>query len=279
MEQFQEIIMSNITIVTAFFDIGRGEWTPDKGYPHYLHRTNETYIERFSYMAKLENPMVIFTTPDMIAKLKPLREDRPTQFVEFNLGSYSEIREKIVKVQRDEKYQAMIHPSQRMNPEYWNPDYVLVNFLKSTFVTTAIQSNMVLTDLVAWLDFGYCRTADKIPPSKKWSYNFDTTKIHLFNYKEFQPGDTINRIIATNDVYILGAKIVGGKEAWTDFGFLINSAFNVLYDNGLMDDDQTLLLLATLFSPNLFELHRIPDHQLGLDPFIILKDYNNEYDI
>ena len=39
--------MNDITIVTAFFDIGRGEWTPDKGLPHYLHRTNQTYLQRF----------------------------------------------------------------------------------------------------------------------------------------------------------------------------------------------------------------------------------------
>jgi hypothetical protein len=31
--------MNEITIVTAFFDIGRGNWTPDKGLPHYLQRT------------------------------------------------------------------------------------------------------------------------------------------------------------------------------------------------------------------------------------------------
>ena len=119
--------------------------------------------------------------------------------------------------------------------------------MKSTFVRRAIQMNLIETDLVAWLDFGYCRTADKVPPSKKWSYNFDPKKMHLFNYKEFQPGDNFNRIIATNDVYILGAKIVGGKEAWSEFGFLMVSAFNKLYENGLMDDDQTLLLLFFQF--------------------------------
>jgi len=26
--------MNEISIVTAFFDIGRGDWTPDKGLPH-----------------------------------------------------------------------------------------------------------------------------------------------------------------------------------------------------------------------------------------------------
>ena len=51
--------MGNITIVTAFFDIGRGSWTPDKGLPHYLQRSNETYLERFGHMATLDNEMEI----------------------------------------------------------------------------------------------------------------------------------------------------------------------------------------------------------------------------
>jgi protein YibB len=215
----------------------------------------------------------------MVDKLKPLRGNRQTEFININLDDFSDLRQMITAVQGDSKYQTMIHPSQRMNPEYWNADYVLVNFLKTTFVNLAIGMNKVNTELVAWLDFGYCRTEDKVPPSKKWSYDFDPTKMHLFNYKDFQVGDSFNRIIATNDVYILGAKIVGGKSAWKEFGALMRSAFNTLYSNGLMDDDQTLMLLTTLFAPNLFDLHRIPDHQLGLDPFVILKDYNNEYDI
>ena len=37
--------MKPISIVTAFFDIGRGEI--GEGYPDYLRRTNDTYFEHF----------------------------------------------------------------------------------------------------------------------------------------------------------------------------------------------------------------------------------------
>ena len=46
--------MNNISIVTAFFDIGRGNWTPEKGLPDYLYRTTDTYFERFGYLAQLD---------------------------------------------------------------------------------------------------------------------------------------------------------------------------------------------------------------------------------
>jgi hypothetical protein len=73
--------MNDITIVTAFFDIGRGDWTPDKGLPHYLHRTNKTYFDRFSHMAKLDNPMVVYTSKEFINDIKFIRQDRPTEIL------------------------------------------------------------------------------------------------------------------------------------------------------------------------------------------------------
>ena len=37
--------------------------------PLSVSRTTDTYIERFSHMAQLENELVVFSTPDMIEKL------------------------------------------------------------------------------------------------------------------------------------------------------------------------------------------------------------------
>ena len=71
-----------ITIVTAFFDIGRGDWTPDKGLPHYLERKTETYFERFSNLATLENPMVIYTSPDLVPKVQQIRGNKPTKIID-----------------------------------------------------------------------------------------------------------------------------------------------------------------------------------------------------
>ena len=68
--------MNEITIVTAFFDIGRSDWTPDRGLPHYLHRTTDTYFERFEYLAQLENPMVIFTSAEFVNTIKGIQIGR-----------------------------------------------------------------------------------------------------------------------------------------------------------------------------------------------------------
>ena len=94
--------MNDITIVTAFFDIGRGDWTPDKGLPHYLQRTTKTYLERFGHLAKLENPMVVYTSKDMVKEIEYLRQDRPTQILTLDFqNNFKKLREEITNVQKN----------------------------------------------------------------------------------------------------------------------------------------------------------------------------------
>ena len=73
--------MNEISIVTAFFDIGRGDWTPEKGLPHYLQRTNDTYFERFANMASLDNTIVVYTSEDLAEKVWEIRKDRTDKTV------------------------------------------------------------------------------------------------------------------------------------------------------------------------------------------------------
>lgn len=268
--------MNDITIVTAFFDIGRGEWTPDKGLPHYLQRTTETYFERFSHMAKLDNEMVVYTSIEYEDKVKELRAGKKTEVVvvDFKYG-FDFLKKQIAQVQQSQEYQNAIHPDQRANPEYWNPDYVLVNALKSTFVMQAIHNGFTSNDLVAWLDFGYCRTADALNGKNKWQYSFDKDKIHLFNIRE--PNDitiSLEDIIATNRVYMTGPCIVAGKYAWDDLYYLTNHSMNHLLKNNWIDDDQTLLYMAYNSAPDKFELHPVSEN----DWFVAFKDYNESTD-
>lgn len=267
--------MSNITIVTAFFDIGRGDWTPDKGLPHYLQRSTETYIERFSYLTKLNNEIIVVTTPDIGKKLKLINDK--VKIIEYNpFDEFSEHLSKIKQIHENINFKEMIHPSQVKNPEYWSEKYVLINLLKSFFVNMAIEAGLVSNNLVAWLDFGYCRSADTLPKNLNWSFDFDPTKIHLFAYKNLDKRKSLRSIIATNDVHILGAKIVAHKDLWPVMKNKMFVAFDLLYTNNLMDDDQTLMLICATKNPELFEQHKIPDHQLGLDPFVIFKNFNME---
>lgn len=263
--------MNDITIVTAFFDIGRGEWSPDKGLPHYLQRTNETYLERFGHLAKLENDMVIYTSKEFVEDIKSLRQNRPTQIFTLDFdNSFVKLREAVSKIQTNPEYQAKINPLQVKNPEYWNANYVVVNALKSSFVKKAIESNIIETDLIAWLDFGYCRDEHTLNGVSFWQYPFNKEKIHFFNLKEWKEGTYIENVIANNDVHITGPCIVADKKLWPTLEKLIHHSIEELFKNGLIDDDQTLLLMSYLQKPELFELHPVSNQ----DWFVAFRDYN-----
>lgn len=259
---------TDITIVTAFFDIGRGDWTSDKGFPNYLHRSTDTYFERFSHLAKLDNEMFIFTSKDLIDRVADIRGDKPTVIFEFDLASEAvDLREQIELVYSIPDYQRMINPRERVNPEYWNADYVIINLFKSTFACMA--SIQAKNDMIAWLDFGYCRTKNTLYGVKNWQYPFNKDKIHLFDLKDYT-GTSIHSLISNNDVHITGPCIVASKENWRKLEFCVLEGAKELLQNNLIDDDQLLLLLGYLSDPELFELHRVtPD-----DWFTVFRDFN-----
>jgi len=271
--------MSDITIVTSFFDIGRGNLPKEKHgrvLPHYQHRSLDTYFDYFNYLAKLKNDMVVYTTPDLAERVHDIRkqnglEDR-TQVVV--MGSYlpkgfGEVKEKIEEIMNSPDYYEKVVNPQLI--EYWHSDYVLVNIFKSLYVSHAIESGLVKTDLTAWIDFGYARTIDTLPKSLEWKYPFDSDKIHFFNMRDIEPERPIDSIIYTGDVYIQGCHIVAGTKMWDTLKDLVMKNLNCLINYKLIDDDQTLLLMSYLTDPEKFELRYNSPH----DWFRIFKDYNN----
>ena len=215
----------NITIVTAFFDIGRGNLPAmirGRILPPHQHRSTETYFEFFKNLAKIKNDMVIYTTKEHAERIRNIRimeglGDRTNVMI---LPSYlpldmTETRDNIQKVMEDETFWKSVD-----NPhliEYWNSDYVLINILKSLYVTHAINSEVIKTDLTAWIDFGYVRTIETLPKSLEWKYPFDKDKMHMFNMREIEPERPISDIIKTGDVYTQGCHIVGGVSVWPTF--------------------------------------------------------------
>lgn len=270
--------MSKISIVTAFFDIGRGDWNTNVNknggpLPHYLQRSVDTYIQNFSHLAKLDNEIIVFTSTDLVSKIQKVSEK--IKVLPYDVFSHNKDKmEKIETIQKNELFLKNVNPSQVKNPEYWSPHYVLVTNLKAFFVNKAIEDNLINNEMVAWIDFGYCRDANKIPKNGKWNYDFDEEKIHLFNYKSCEDA-SITGAIYNNDVYILGAKIIAHKKNWPKMDKLMEESFYDLYEMNLIDDDQGLLLYSYLKDSSSFELHKIPDHQLGYDPFVLFQKFNS----
>lgn len=270
--------VSDITIVTAFFDVGRGRIPArvnGRPVPAYQRRSNETYFEYFNMLAAMKNDMVVFTQPEFLDAVLEIREKHGLAdktevvvYADFDFEEYYGMLERMNAVMQSEEYISKIDNPELI--EYWNAPYNLINYMKSHFCTHAIELGLVNTEKVAWIDFGYCRSMQTLSSNCEWDYDFDKDKIHLFNLKDINPDRPVENIIKTGDVYIMGCHIVAGTHMWPKLKELVFGNANKLLDQNLVDDDQTIMLLSYLEKPELFELHPV-------DPsnwFIIFNKFN-----
>lgn len=271
--------MSDITVVTAFFDIGRGNLPltyRGRALPPHQFRSVDTYFEYFEYLAKLKNNMVIYTTSNFAQRVHEIRQknglqDKTKVVICDNYlpENFVPLKEKIEEVMNDPKYYEKVTNPQLI--EYWHSDYVLVNILKSFYVDHAIQKGLIDTDLVAWIDFGYCRNEKTLTEPYEWNYDFDAEKIHLFNMRPIEKERPIDEIIYTGDVYIQGCHIVAGIKMWDKLRGTVSQSLNILLNHNLIDDDQTLLLMSYMMDTENYELHFVDPS----DWFVAFRKFNN----
>ena len=258
---------SNISIVTAFFDIGRGKWDG------YYNRTNHQYFAYFSYLAQMNVEMVIYTQTEFAEKIREIRNSfgfsNKTTVVEYDHFFDDSRLDSIQQVMDDPYYQSL--PTEPGCPEYWNPKYVYLNTCKSYFVYNAVDCGYVTNDQVAWIDFGYCRDIDRLPKSKIWNYDFGEN-MNLFQIREFDNRSVVD-IMRTNTVYIQGCHIVGPKSKWTDMDGYVWGSFDSMMECGIIDDDQTMLLMAYRKYSDFFKINYIDTNEDGW--FVIFKKFNN----
>lgn len=273
--------MSKISIVTAFYDIGRGDWTTsvEKNggpLPHYLERSVDKYIDHFSRMCELENEIIVYTSPDLAPRLQAVSPKvKVVAYDYFNI--HQELRDKIEAIQTDPKFAKRINPYQVRNPEYWSKDYVGVTSLKAFFVYDAFERGLISNEWASWVDFGYCRDDEHIPTSKKWDYDFTPGLIHYFNYREPSrnlPMENVQLAVLNNIVYIIGGVFVAQKEQWLTLKRGMRKSLEILMDNNLVDDDQGLLLMSYFLNPDMYELHKMDPNAPLEEVRSILRKFN-----
>lgn len=261
--------MSEITIVSAFFDIGRGNM---QGF----ERSSNKYVEYFKFWARMRNKLVVYTdkiTAEQVLKIRDefKLQDRTQVIIIDNVYALEpEVYEQIQKALANEA--AINFRNYPKNPESWNPRYNYVTFLKPYFVADAVKKGYV-DGMIAWVDFGYNHGGENCIHSSEfdflWCYDF-SPQIHLFAME--QPDDMpIFEVVKTMRAYIAGAIMVAPAELWIDFANLYKESMLHLTHCGFADDDQTLSIMAYRERPELFEIHPVDDW------FIALKEVGGEH--
>lgn len=273
--------MSKISIVTAFYDIGRGDWTTsvEKNggpLPHYLERSVDKYIDHFTRMCSIDTEIIVYTSSDIAPRLSNISPNvKVVEYDYFNI--HQEMRDKIQSIQSDPTFVKRINPYQVRNPEYWSKDYVGVTSLKAFYVHDAFERGLITNEWAAWVDFGYCRDDEHIPTSKKWEYDFTPELMHYFNYREpvrNRSMENVQLAVLNNIVYIIGGVFVGQKEQWQKLEEYMKKSLEILFDNKLVDDDQGLLLMSYFLNPDMFELHKMDPNAPLEEVRSILRKFN-----
>jgi len=270
----ETIKSDDISIVTAFFDIGREAWSKDNPIDQRHKRSVDVYLSYFSNLAKIKNQVIIFIDEHLAQKVLDMRKahglaDKTVIFTSKNFFLVDEILNISQRIQAIMNGKFHDYVWTKSSPEYNDPKYVLVNAFKSFFAAYAIDKKIVTSPQVAWIDFGYCRDNDRFDSSIPWRFNAQN-KMNLFYILSLND-EPVFSIVKEGDVYFQGCHLIGDLSSWVDFEREIDISFRSLMDCDFIDDDQTLILMAYRRNPSSYIIHPVD----SIDWFIIFKYFNS----
>jgi protein YibB len=247
-------------IVTGFFDLRRADWVGGEGVASNFRRSVDSYFGWFAHLARLKNPFVVFTEPEFAERVVALRRDCGL-----------EARTSVVVIERLFETPTLARPlaeaASRMTPRYWRwllhpefpefrePRYVVMTALKPALVHTAIRLGLAAAAQTAWIDFGYCRDDQRFDAAKPWRFDAGE-RLNLFCVAA--PDDRpIPLVVRIGAPYMQGCHMVGPTSSWADFAAELAHAFDALIACDLVDDEQTLMLMAWRRDPGRYVLHGV----------------------
>ena len=142
--------MKDIKIVTAFFDIDRG----NSEYIN-LRRSVETYFDYFKFWARIQNDLIVYCALEHIGKIKKIRED----FGRFNttiipVGNIYGIEPFLFNRMLDVENDPVFHTFRQRKVIENTAKYDYIMLLKAWCLQDAAQRINEDCNL-AWIDFGY----------------------------------------------------------------------------------------------------------------------------
>jgi protein YibB len=253
------------TVVTGYFDIGRGDWggaVKGRPIPGWIRRTNDDYLAHFGYLARIKNEMIVFTEPRFAEPVLAARKAHGLEASTVVMTLDRPFANDPVLAATRARIEAAMHKrltdfvAEPAKPEAWSSDYVLVTALKPVFAIAALELGLATRRQLAWLDFSYCRDPASFDPAYPWRFDCGE-RLHLFTI-ETPDNRSIEEMVRTAYCPFHGAQVFGRIGLWPRFRDLFEAALAELLAQDLADDDQGLLMMAWRAAPDLFQLHAVP---------------------
>lgn len=245
-----------LIFVSAFFDIGRGQW-PNSA------RSVDRYISSFCNYLPFNYNMILFMDDKYIDKipLSPNLKIIPInlRWLETNVYAWK-VLEKAKEIHDSEFYKNLA--SQHGSIENIYPEYNAINHAKIDFVTYAITHYIGLESNynVCWSDFGYFdsilhNNIKEFPSRILDSRYFSPNKINFFLYDIIRPNDyDIIYTLTKAPVTFTGSFWCGDCSIMFKYQKLYHECLDELYQHQISDDDQHVMLRCFIKDQSIFEL-------------------------
>lgn len=241
-----------ITIVTAFFDIGRGSRESQT-------RSAETYLDYFKKWARIQNNIIVFTESRFseeilnIRKSYGLAEKTNIQIVEDIYSIEPDIFRKMEEISGNKCFkQSRYYVDDISNEGKYN--YIMM--MKNWCLATAVKKYH-LTGTVAWLDFGYGHGVSYFANEEDWNFNWSyqdmPSKIVLFSRIDVTHISSFEYLMLQSDAIMGGLYLVPTEHCQELYELTKQSMLSLILLD-YMDDDQQLLLMAVRTKPELFDV-------------------------
>lgn len=251
--------MSNVTIVTAFFDINREKNGDGRKLNDYLEWIKTTLQFNCNLFIVTENKFINF-----------MKDNRPTEYmnkthiIEDTLqnSSYYKYIDKIKEILNNENYKKQIEHPNRVECKL--PEYNIIQYSKFGWLQEAIRINPFNSDYFFWMDIGISRFFYNI--NIKNPYPSDNKIKQLFNYenenkfiiqqrKDLQNYNIDDNFIWKSDNLLKGGMFGGSKDCIIKISNLLNETFQkYMLEKKNVNNEQLCLALIWKQNPELFYL-------------------------
>lgn len=244
-----------ITLVTAFFDIGRGDLDNES-----LRRTTGRYMDDFSRWARLKNKLIVYTESKFAKEILEIRArhglSEKTEVV--SLDHVFEVEpamfQRMCQVEQKGSFRAFrYYENAYSNTAKY--DYVML--MKYWVLQDACKHDNAKGNGVAWIDFGYDHGGVSYPNPEEFSFLWDypfSDKIQLFCLNDPNQISGADSLQLSYDCMI-GGLIYVPMDLAGKFWVLMRDNMQALLSLDCIDDDQQLLLMAYKRQPDWFEIH------------------------
>jgi len=269
---------NDITLVTAFLDIGRENWKNND-----FKRTPQFYIQSFLTYLQYPYKMVCYIDDKYIDAVLSHYENSPYKNKIFipinkdwltkNIYAWSLIENDRLILNSDtyknflKKRLPIMYPDgipetnvrEHLCPENIYPEYNAINHCKIDFIMYAIENKHIETYFTGWTDFGYFNTyhsdGSSLPHSILDTSNFDRNKITICLRRKIIDNDK-NMFFTLLYYYelFIGAFYAGPTHIMKRFQELYHDSVINLYKNSISDDDQHVYIQIHVRDPEIFNL-------------------------